>query len=206
MQVCHRRANYLHRVILFGLGAEIPQVISREVDPADKPHGGVHHHNLAVQAAEPVCANPQRLGRRIEHLHRHACLGQLTEKPRAQLAAAKAIQADHDLDPTLRRLDQDTLQLMANLVFEEDKGLQQDLAPGLAQRLEYLGKVRFAVLQQLDLITALPAVIQVACLGFVRRLVGRDVLDRNVHSSISTDSGTWSERWDHGRVVSTCGL
>ena len=98
------------------------------------------------------------------------------------------------------------MQLKADLVFKEDKGLQQDLALGAAQRLEYGRKVRLAVLQQLHLVAALPAVIQIPRLAVVWRLVCGDMVYRNVHSSTSTDSGTWSERWDQGRVVSTRGL
>ena len=181
-------------------------MVGRKIDPADKRHGGVHHDDLAMQAAKPVGAKTQGLGRRVEHLHRHPGVRQLTEKRRAQLATAKAVEADHHLHATLRRVDQDVLQLMPHLVFEQDKGLQQDFPLRLAQSLEDLREVRLAVFQQLHLVIAVPAVVQVAGLGGVRRLVGGDVFDGDAHSSISTDSGTWSDRWDQGRVLNTRGL
>ena len=206
MQVRHRRARHSHGIILLGFRAIIAQVIGGEVDPANERDFCVHHDNLAVQAAKPVGADAQRLGRRVKHLYRHPSLGQRPQKRRAQLAAAKAIEADHHLHATLCGLDQNALQLMADFVFEENEGLQQDLATGRPQRLKHLGEVRLAVLQQFDLVAALPAVIQVAGLGFVGRLISGNMLHGDVHSSISTDSGTWSDRWDQGRVVSTRAL
>ncbi len=95
---------------------------------------------------------------------------------------------------------------MADLVFKQDKGLQQNLPLRLAHGVEDARKVRLAVFQQLDLVVALPAVIEITRFRFIRRLVGGDVFYRNVHNSISTDSGTWSDKCDHGRVVSTLGL
>ena len=181
-------------------------MVSRKIDPADKRHAGIHHHNLAVQAAKPVSAYAEGLGRRVEHLHHHPGFGQLPQEARAQLAATKTVEADHHLHPALGRLDEDAVQLKADLVFKKDEGLQQDLALGAAQCLEHGRKVRLAVLQQRHLVAALPAVIQISRLAVIWRLVCGDMVYRNVHSSTSTDSGTWSDKWDQGRVVSTRGL
>ncbi len=76
MHVGNRRALNLHGIILLGFGAEVGQVIAGKIDPANERNQAVDHHDFAVQAAEPVGAKTQVLGRRIEHLQVHAGIAQ----------------------------------------------------------------------------------------------------------------------------------
>ncbi|MNX90994.1 hypothetical protein D3C86_1230620 [compost metagenome] len=210
MNVGHRRALHLHGIVLLGLGTEVGKVIGRKVDPADEGNAAVHHHYLAVQAPEPVGADAQAFWCRIEHLQVHAGGGQGGKEPGTQFAAAKAVEADGGAYTALGSFDQDLLQLIANLVLEHNEGFQQDFTLRPAKGVKYPGKIRFTVFQQLDAIAALPAVFNVDRCRLTDRRSG-DVIQRGffhrlaAHNSISTDSGTWSERCDQGRVVSTCG-
>ncbi|MNX71497.1 hypothetical protein D3C86_1028140 [compost metagenome] len=210
MDIGNGRTLNFYGIILFGLGAEVGQMIGGKVDPADERHGAIHHHNLAVQAPEPVGADAQAFRSRVEYLQVHAGGGQGGEEPGTQFAAAKAVEADGGAHAALSGFDQDLLQFIADLVLEQNEGFQQDFTLRPAQGFKHPGKVRLAVFQQLDPIAALPAVFDI---DRSRLAGGRsgDVFQRGffhrvaAHSSISTDSGTWSERCDQGREVSTCG-
>ncbi|MCY1396721.1 hypothetical protein D9M71_117030 [compost metagenome] len=210
MDVGHGRTLNFHGIILFGLGAEVGQMIGGKIDPADERDGAIDHHDLAVQAPEPVGADAQAFRCRIEHLQVHAGRGKGVQEPGTQFAAAEAVEADGSAHATLGGFDQNLLQLIADLVLEQNEGLQQDFILRPAQGFKHPGKIRLAIFQQLDPIAALPAVFDI---DRCRLAGGRsgDVFQRvffhrlAAHSSISTDSGAWSERCDQGREVSTCG-
>ncbi|MNU79170.1 hypothetical protein D3C71_687790 [compost metagenome] len=161
MNVRHRRALHLHRIILLGLGAEVGQMVGGKIDPADEGDSPVHHHNLAVQASEPVGADAQPLGCRVEHLQVHASAAEGGEIPGAQFAAAKSVETGGDAHAPLSGVDEHRLQLLADFVFEHDEGFQEDLGLGLAHGLEHPWEIGFAVFQQLDAVVALPAVLDV---------------------------------------------
>ncbi len=57
MNISHCRALHFNRIILFGLGAEVGQMVGGKVDSAEERNRAVDHHNLAVQATEPVGAD-----------------------------------------------------------------------------------------------------------------------------------------------------
>ena len=76
MDIGDHRALDLHRVILLGFRAEVGQMITGKIDPANERDQTVDHHDLAVQTAEPVGADAQVLGRRIEDLQMHAGIAQ----------------------------------------------------------------------------------------------------------------------------------
>ncbi len=141
----------------------------------------------------------------------HTCIAQRREVLRAQFATAKTVEADGDAHAALSRFNQDFLQLIADLVFEDNEGLQQDFTLGLAQRFKHSWKVFLAVLQQFDAIVTVPTILDVNHCGLAHRRRRGDVFDPGFfhqwagHSSISTDSGAWSERCDQGRAASTCG-
>ena len=210
MDVGHRRALHFHRVILLGLRAEVGQMVGGKVDPAEEREGPVDDHDLAVQAPKPVGADAQAFWRRVEHLQMHTGVTEGSEVTAAQFSATKTIEAGGDAHAAPGRVDQYGLQFCADLVLEDDEGFQEDFAFGLTHGLEHPGEIGFAVFQQLDPVVALPAVLDIdhgrlADRGRGNRVHGGFIHRRSTHSSISTDSGAWSERCDQGRFVSTCG-
>ena len=148
MDVGHRRALNFHRIILLGFGAEIGQVIAGKIDPADERNQAVDHDDFAVQAAEPVGANAEVFGRRIEDLQMHAGIAQRREITGGQLAATEAVEADGGAHAALGGIDQNLLQLGADLVFENDEGLQQDFTLRRAHCCKHAGEIFLAVFQQ----------------------------------------------------------
>ncbi|MNL22385.1 hypothetical protein D3C87_1437310 [compost metagenome] len=161
MDVGHCRALYFHRIILFGLGTEVGQVVGGKIDPANERNRAIYDHYLAVQATEPVGTNAEVLGSGIEYLDTHAGLAQRREKGGAQFAAAKTVETGGDPHAAFGGIDQHLLQFIAHLVLEHDEGFQQDLTLGRAHDLEHSREIRFAVFQQLHQIVALPAVLDV---------------------------------------------
>jgi hypothetical protein len=211
MDVGHRRALDFYRIILLRFGAVIGQVIAGKIDPADERDRAVDHHDLAMQAAKPVGADAQPFRRRVEHLQMHTGLAECSEVASGQLAATETVEAHGGAHATLRGIDQDLLEFIADLVFEHDERFEEDFVLRRPQRSEYAGKIVFAIFQKLDPIVALPAVLDIDNAGFAYRLGGGQALNRSflqrrtAHNSISTDSGTWSERCDQGRLAKTFG-
>ncbi|MNO91227.1 hypothetical protein D3C76_827670 [compost metagenome] len=195
MDVGHRRALHFNRIILFGFRAEVGQMIGGEVDPADERKRSVHHHDLAMQAAEPIGADAQALGGRVEHLQMHAGTAQGGEIPGRQLSAAKPVKTGRHAYAPLSRLDEHVLQFFAHLVLEHNEGFQEDLGFGLAHGLEHPGEIGFAIFQQFDPIVSLPAVLDVDPLRLAHGRRGYRFFQRGffhrraTHSSISTDNG-----------------
>ena len=52
MDIGDGRTLHFDGIILFGLGAEVGQMVGGKVDPADERHGAIDHHDLAVHAPE----------------------------------------------------------------------------------------------------------------------------------------------------------
>ena len=55
------------------------------VDAADPGVGGIHHHQLAMQAPEQIGAHAQQLGPRAEHLDLHAGRTEFRQVLRAEV-------------------------------------------------------------------------------------------------------------------------
>jgi len=87
-------------------------------------------------------------------------------------------------DATPRCLDQHVAQFVADLVLEQDEGLDQHFALRLPNRVEHGGKELLAVDEQAQAVAAFP---------------GR------FHRLISAARGAWSDRWDQGRRGNTIG-
>src|SRR5690606_9681376 len=84
----------------------------------------------------------------------------------------------------LCRRDQRLLQFDADLVFEEDEGLEQDFLLGLSNGLEHTRKEFLAVFQQLKTISVSPV---------------------KLHRCNSTASGRGSDRCVQGLLPRICG-
>ncbi len=183
VDVRHHRAGQLHRVVLLGLGAEVHHVVGRVVDAADEGALAVDDDDLAVHAAEHVQPLAEQAPAGVEHAHPHAGLGQRTEEAGRQVGRAEAVDHQVHLGAAARGLAQRGMQAQADLVLEQDEGLDDHLAPRLADGLEHAREEGLAVFQQLDAVAPVPA----------------------VHSSTSATSGAWSDRCDQGRRGSTTG-
>lgn len=178
----HDGAAHLHGVVLLGLGAEVGHVVDRVVDAADEAQRAVHHHDLAVHAAQHVQALAEQAPAGIEHAQVHARLDQAGHEGLRQVRRAEAVHQQVHLRAPVRGLQQRGVQAAADLVVEEDEGLQHDLAPGLGDGLEDAREELLAVLQQPELIARHPAG------GSARP-----------HSAISAASGAWSDSRFQGR-------
>ncbi|EWS52892.1 hypothetical protein X551_04317 [Methylibium sp. T29] len=185
LDVRHQRAFQLHRVVLLGLGPEVGQVIGRIVDAADEGALAVHHHDLAVHAAEQVGAPAEQPRAGVEHVHAHAGLGERADEGRRQVGRAEAVDRDVDLRAVACRRQQRGMQREPDLVLEQDEGLQQHLVARRGDGLEHAREVGLAVLQQREAVAVDPA--------------------WRAHSEISAASGAWSDRCDHGLRGSTMG-
>ncbi len=54
MNILYDRAAQPGRIILFGFFTEAAQLIGAIINPPDKRHLVIHHHQLAMQATEHV--------------------------------------------------------------------------------------------------------------------------------------------------------
>jgi hypothetical protein len=183
----HQRAADLHRVVLLGLGAEVGQVVGRVVDAADEGDLAVDHHDLAVHAAQQVRPQPKGAGRgRTRARARRPRAAR--EEARGQVGRAPAVDGDVDLHAAPGGGDQRLVQLQADLVLEQDEGLDDHLALGVGDAGEHAREELLAVLQQGELV----ARIQRRSMAVSQRW-------------ISATSGAWSDRCDQGRRGSTTG-
>ncbi|MNF98463.1 hypothetical protein D3C84_813210 [compost metagenome] len=114
-----------------------------------------------MQTAEPVGADAQALGGRVEHLQMHAGTAQGVEIVGSQLSAAKPVKTCSHAYAPLGRFDEHGLQFFTHLVLKHNEGFQENLGLGLAHGLEYPGEIGFAVFQQFNPVVALPAVLDV---------------------------------------------
>lgn len=156
VNVMHHRTFDLQCVVLLGAGAEVTQVIGGEVDAADEGDFPVDHHDLAMQAAEQVDPLAQQPLAWIEHLDADADIGHRRHEFGGEVGRAITIHGDIHGRTALRRSDQRLLQFDADLVFEEDEGLEQDFLLGLSNGLEHTRKEFLSVFQQLKTISVSP--------------------------------------------------
>jgi hypothetical protein len=132
-------------------------VVGREVDAADEGGAAVDDDDLAVHAPQHVQAHAEDAGRGIEAAQTHSGLGERPAEGRREVARAEAVDQDVDLDAATSRRHELGLQRQADLVLEDDEGLDDHLAPRCADRLEHGREVRLAVLEQADPVAAAPA-------------------------------------------------
>src|SRR5690606_36330499 len=102
----------------------IPQMHGSEIDAADIGHLAVYYHDFAMQAAEEVGAHAHQLGLGIKYMHPDAGFDHLADVLVTQVHGAVAIDDDFHMGAIARGADQCSLQLLANLVFQNDEGLQ----------------------------------------------------------------------------------
>ncbi len=102
----------------------------------------------------------------------YAGLAQCSEVGRGQFTAAKTVKAGGDADAALGSVDQHFLQLIANLVFKDDEGFQENFTLGLTHGLEDTREISFAVFQQFHAIVALPTIFDIDHTGFANRRRG----------------------------------
>src|SRR5690606_8465406 len=177
MDLVDDRAAYLDRVILLGHRPEIGEMIGREINPADERDLAVDDDDLAVHAAEQVAPQAEDLRLRIEQMHAHADLGERRKERWREVGRTVTVDGDVDLDAAAGDLDEHPMQLDADLVLEQDEGLDQHLASRRGDRLEHAREILLAVLEQASLVAADPD---------------------GLHSTNSAASGAWSDSRDHG--------
>ncbi|MNX92276.1 hypothetical protein D3C86_1244120 [compost metagenome] len=118
-------AAYLDRVVLLGQRAGIDQVLYRDVNAADEGHAGIHGNKLAVQAPEQVGTHADQPPAGREQTDNHARLHQPGKERGRQIGRAEAVDSQRHADAPARRRDQRVAQRLADLVIEQDEGLQQ---------------------------------------------------------------------------------
>ena len=187
----HDRPVQLHGVVLLGLGPEVEQVVRRVIDAADEGALAVDHHDLAVHAAEHVEPLAQKALAGVEHAHLHAGRREAFDELARQVGRTEAVDHQVDLHAAQRCFAHGGVQLQADLVLEQDEGLDDGFALRLPDGFEHARKEGLAVLEQLHAIAAGPVVVVVHGNGAQR--------------SMSATSGAWSERCDHGLRGSTTG-
>src|SRR5690606_20191496 len=159
VNVVNHRPFYLQCVVLLGLGAKTPEVICREVDPADKGQLAIHHHQLAVHPTENIDAFAEQTLTRIEHVDAYAGLDHGSGKIATQISRSVAIDGDVYADTALGRTDQNFLQAGANLVLIKDERFQQDFFFRCCNGVEDRWEKLFAIFQQLKTIPVSPVKI-----------------------------------------------
>ncbi len=130
-----------------------------------------------MQAAEEIGPHAHDQGARIVIAEPYAGMHHFIDEVAWQIGRAVGVHGDVHLDTTLGRRDQLFLQGFADLVVEEDEGLDDDLALGRADRLEDPWKEVLAVFQQGDAVSVPPF---------------------EIHRWKSAARGAWSDRCDHG--------
>ncbi|MNC16753.1 hypothetical protein D3C75_646140 [compost metagenome] len=157
-------------------------MVGAVVDAANEGPLAIDHHDLAVQAPEQVGTHAHQARLRVEGVETDPGIGHGRNERLRQVGRAVAIHGHFDTHAAVGGIDQYLLQLLANLVIEDDEGLQQDFLPCLGHGLEHAGVVLLAIDQQLHAVAVYPG---------------------SVHSLISEARGAWSERCDHGYFDST---
>lgn len=186
MHLRHDRAAHLHGVVLLGFRAKVSHMVGRVVDAANESQVPVHHHDLAMHAAQQVQPLAQETAARVKDAKVHAGLHQAADKLVRQIGRAKAVHQHMHLHAPPGGRQQRGVQLLADLVLEQDEGFQHDLAPGFGNGLEHAGKELLAVFEQLEMVAGHPA-------GRAWRAEGRAF-----HSRISAARGAWSESLSQG--------
>ncbi len=161
------------------------------VDAADKAHLPVHH-DLTVHAPQHVQPLAQNAPPRVKNAEMHSGGHQTAHKLFRQVGRAKAVHQHMHFHATLRGAQQRCVQLLADLVFKQDEGLQHHLVPGVGNCIEHAGEEFLAVLQQFEVVARHPA-------GGARCKEGAG------HSRISAARGAWSESWSQGLRGSSSG-
>ncbi|MNT55898.1 hypothetical protein D3C72_1931670 [compost metagenome] len=150
-------AAHLHRVVLLGFGAKIGHMVGRVVDAPDEAEFAIHHHDLAVHAAQHVQALAHDALAGVENAKVNAGFHQCTQVLVRQVGRAKAIHQHMHLHPALCRSEQRGMQFLADLVVEQDEGFEHHLAACLANGIEHPGEEVLPVLEQLELVSRNPA-------------------------------------------------
>ncbi|MNN37781.1 hypothetical protein D3C81_1517440 [compost metagenome] len=177
MHLRHHRATHFHRIVLLGHRAIIAQVIGAVVDPANERPLAIHHDDLAVQAPEEVGPHAGHPRLRVESVKTHTRFGHGRNEGIRQVGCAVPIHRQFHPYAAARRIDQNTLQLLADLIVEDDERFQQDFFARLGHGLEYTRVIAFSIDQQLDAVALHP---------------------RFVHRFISAANGAWSDKCDQG--------
>ncbi len=159
LQIGDDRPAHLHCIVLLGHRTEIGQVVGAIINAADKTDFAIDHQNLAVQAAKQVGAHAQALRARVEGLQMHTGIAELTQVVEAQVSGAIAVNQHLDFHPAPGGSDQQLLQLLADLVFIDDEGFQEDLGACLFDGGEGTGEVILAIDQQLHLVVGSPMAV-----------------------------------------------
>jgi hypothetical protein len=94
------------------------------IDAADKSHGAVDHHDLAVHAAQHVHAPAQQAFAGIEYMDSHAGMRERLDECAGEVRRAEAVDRHVHLHAAPGRRDQGIVQLRADLVLEQDEGFQ----------------------------------------------------------------------------------
>ncbi len=160
-------------------------MVGAVVDAADEGCFAIHHHDLAVQAAEQVGAHAHQLGARIKGLQPYPGLDHFMQELPAQVSGAVTVHQHFHAHATLGRGNQRLLQRPAHLILEQNEGLDQHFLARRLDGLEHAVIERLAVDQQLHGVVTAP---------------------QAVHRRTSTASGTWSDKCDHGLRASTLGV
>src|SRR5690606_2051355 len=145
---------------------------------ADEGGGAIDHQQLAVHAPEQLEADAHRLRARIKAAYLDTRLGHGHEEPVRERRRAVAIDQNRHAHAAPGGGHQALLQLPADLVLEQDEGLQQDFAARGIDGLEHRGIEALAVLQQAHAVALVPAQLHAA----------------------SPDSRACSGRWSDSRV------
>ncbi len=203
----HQRSFDFDRVVELRLRSEVGQVVGRKVEAADKRDLAVGDDDLAVHAAKQVRAIAPQLRPRVEHVHAHAGGGERRDELRRQVRRAVAVDRQIDLHAALGGAHQHLVQRDADLVFEQDEGLDQHLVACAVDRVEHPRVVLLAAFEQHDAVAADPSFADRRPLVHrVRRSRSGAALGLHLtHNSISAASGAWSDKCDHGCRGSTTG-
>ena len=192
------------RVVLLRCRPEVGEVVGGEVDAPDEGARAVDHQQLAVEAAEHVGTDAEQGRLLVVGAEAHPGVGQRSEESVGERRRAVAVDGQFDPHAAARGLDQPPVQFVADLVLEQDEGLDEDFRPRFADGGERAGEELLAVLQQLDAVAGTPC-------AFGRARVGQSPAAAVAHRSAPDSSrmpasnGAWSDRCDHGCAFSTVG-
>jgi hypothetical protein len=182
-----KRPLYSYGVVLLGLRPEVGQVVRRIVDAAHEGAHPIHGHDLAVHAAEHVGAHAQEPGARIKYVYAHAAVRHGADEFRGQLVRAVAVHQQVYADSALGGRNQRLLQCLADFVVEQNESFNQHFFLRAINGAVDGRKIRLAVFQQGVAVAFPPSKVH------------------RVHSAISAEIGTWSDKRDHTREASGTG-
>ena len=183
--VLHHRAFNANGVILLRFRAVVGHMFRRVVNAADKRYRLIHHHNFAVHPAEKVGPHAEQARAGIVVAEYHACGGQFIDERIAEVRRAVAIQQYFNFDAALCGAQEHAMQLLADVVFEPDKGFEDHFLLGVINCLKHGRVILVPVDQQRNPVAFLPGTF---------------------HKWISALSGAWSERCRQLRSARAVGL